>query len=74
MTYKAQIPLCRLLSDVRDKSATTRDVPFSPNSIPENFPVRRSFGEVGVMEFGHIRNAGDFLSVRPALDFTVGVS
>ena len=50
---KAQIPLRRLPRDVRDKPVTS--VPFSPNSITPTFPklpVRRSFGEVGVMEFG----------------------
>ena len=44
-------PLCRLPVT----SATSRDVPFSPNSITPTspkLPVQRSFGEVGVMEFG----------------------
>ena len=44
-------PLCRL----NVTSATSRDVPFSPNSITPTspkLPWTGSFGEVGVMEFG----------------------
>jgi len=44
-------PLCRLPVT----SVTSRDVPFSPNSITPTslkLPVQGSFGEVGVMEFG----------------------
>ena len=44
-------PLCQLPVT----SATSRDVPFSPDSImptSPKLPVQGSFGEVGVMEFG----------------------
>jgi len=49
---KAQIPLCRLPCDVRDKPVTSPLAEIHLRRLPRNFPVRGGFGEVGVMEFG----------------------
>ena len=45
---KVQIPLCRLSRDVRDKPVTS---PLAQIKLRRSFPVRGSFGEVGVMAF-----------------------
>jgi len=49
---KAQIPLCRLPRDVRDKPVTSPLARILLRRLPRKFPVRGSFGEVGVMECG----------------------
>ena len=57
MLSKAQIPLCRLPRDVRDKPVTSHLAHISLRRLPETYPdgfvADVTHGEVGIVEFGH---------------------